>query len=282
MDDFDFTQFPDFPELFPDLSDDLFDQPVTEDQDGIIECPFLATRDMVLFPQMVMPLFVGRERSLAAINAANKSRENLIVAAQRDNNIADPKEVDLFAIGTEASIGRILRMPDDTTSVLAQGRRRVEILGFTQWDPYIRVRARIVEEIGSWQPNTEALMRAVLALFEKVVDLNYNLPEETYTYALNLDEPGWLADFIASTLPVPVSTRQEVLEILDSHERLQTISILLARELEVLELEGEIQSQVQQEVDRSHREHFLREQMRIIQGELGELDVFVQELVELQ
>ncbi|MBP9501849.1 MAG: endopeptidase La [Candidatus Promineofilum sp.] len=282
MDDFDFTQFPDFPELFPDLSDDLFDQPVTEDQDGIIECPFLATRDMVLFPQMVMPLFVGRERSLAAINAANKSRENLIVAAQRDNNIADPKEVDLFAIGTEASIGRILRMPDDTTSVLAQGRRRVEILGFTQWDPYIRVRARIVEEIGSWQPNTEALMRAVLALFEKVVDLNYNLPEETYTYALNLDEPGWLADFIASTLPVPVSTRQEVLEILDSHERLQTISILLARELEVLELEGEIQSQVQQEVDRSHREHFLREQMRIIQGELGELDVFGQELGELQ
>ncbi len=282
MDDFDFTQFPDFPELFPDLSDDLFDQPVTEDQDGIIECPFLATRDMVLFPQMVMPLFVGRERSLAAINAANNNRENLIVAAQRDNNIADPKEVDLFAIGTEASIGRILRMPDDTTSVLAQGRRRIEILGFTQWDPYIRVRARIVEEIGSWQPNTEALMRAVLALFEKVVDLNYNLPEETYTYALNLDEPGWLADFIASTLPVPVSTRQEVLEILDPHERLQTISILLARELEVLELEGEIQSQVQQEVDRSHREHFLREQMRIIQGELGELDVFGQELGELQ
>ncbi len=282
MDDFDFTQFPDFPELFPDLSDDLFDQPVTEDQDGIIECPFLATRDMVLFPQMVMPLFVGRERSLAAINAANNNRENLIVAAQRDNNIADPKEVDLFAIGTEASIGRILRMPDDTTSVLAQGRRRIEILGFTQWDPYIRVRARIVEEIGSWQPNTEALMRAVLALFEKVVDLNYNLPEETYTYALNLDEPGWLADFIASTLPVPVNTRQEVLEILDPHERLQTISILLARELEVLELEGEIQSQVQQEVDRSHREHFLREQMRIIQGELGELDVFGQELGELQ
>ena len=282
MDDFDFSQFPDFPELFPELGDDLFDQPVTQDNDGIIECPFLALRDVVLFPQMVMPLFIGRERSLAAINAANNGQENLIVAAQRENDAVDPEQDGLFAIGTEASIGRVLRMPDESTSVLAQGRRRVEILGFTQWNPYIRVRARIVDEIDAWRPNTEALMRAVLALFEKVVGLNHNLPEEAYTYALNLDEPGWLADFVASTLPVPVATRQNVLEILDAHERLQTISVLLAKELEVLELEDEIQNQVQQEVDRSHREHFLREQMRIIQGELGELDVFGQELNELR
>ena len=282
MDDFDFSQFPDFPELFPELGDDLFDQPVTQDKNGIIECPFLALRDVVLFPQMVMPLFIGRERSLAAINAANSGRENLIVAAQRDNDAVDPGQEGLFAIGTEASIGRVLRMPDESTSVLAQGRRRVEILKFTQWNPYVRVRARIIEETNDWRPNTEALMRAVLALFEKVVGLNHNLPEEAYTYALNLDEPGWLADFVASTLPVPVSTRQSVLEILDAHERLQTISVLLAKELEVLELEDEIQSQVQQEVDRSHREHFLREQMRIIQGELGELDVFGQELNELR
>ncbi len=282
MDDFDFNQFPDFPELFPELGDELFDQPITADKDGLIECPFLALRDVVLFPQMVMPLFIGRERSLAAINAANNNRENLIVAAQRDNNALDPEADELFAIGTEASIGRVLRMPDETTSVLAQGRRRVEILQFTQWTPYIRVRARVITEIEDWQPNTEALMRAVLALFEKVVGLNHNLPEEAYTYALNLDEPGWLADFIASALPVPVATRQEVLEILNTHERLQAISVLLAKELDVLELEDEIQSQVQQEVDRSHREHFLREQMRIIQGELGELDVFGQELSELR
>ncbi len=282
MDDFDFSQFPDFPELFPELGDDLFDQPVTQDKNGIIECPFLALRDVVLFPQMVMPLFIGRERSLAAINAANIGHENLIVAAQRDNDAVDPGQEGLFAIGTEASIGRVLRMPDESTSVLAQGRRRVEILKFTQWNPYVRVRARIVDEVDTWRPNTEALMRAVLALFEKVVGLNHNLPEEAYTYALNLDEPGWLADFVASTLPVPVATRQNVLEILDAHERLQTISVLLAKELEVLELEDEIQNQVQQEVDRSHREHFLREQMRIIQGELGELDVFGQELNELR
>ena len=282
MDDFDFTQFPDFPELFPELSDDLFDQPMTQDRNGYIECPFLPLRDVVLFPQMVMPLFIGRERSLAAINAANRNHENLIVAAQRDNDALDPEQSDLFTIGTEATIGRVLRMPDDTTSVLAQGRRRVEIVEFTQWEPYIRARARVIEETESWKPNTEALMRAVLALFEKVVSLNHSLPEEAYTYALNLGEPGWLADFVASTLPVAVATRQEIIEIIDAHERLQTISILLAKELDVLELEDDIQSQVQQEVDRSHREHFLREQMRVIQGELGELDVFGQEISELR
>lgn len=282
MDDFDFSQFPDFPELFPDLGEDIFDQPVTKDKDGIIECPFLALRDIVMFPQMVMPLFIGRERSLAAINAANTRRENLIVATQRDSNVVDPGESGFFEIGTETTIGRLLRMPDESTSVLAQGRRRVEILEFTQWTPYIRVRARVIEDVEEWKANTEALMRAVLALFEKVVELNHNLPEEAYTYALNLDEPGWLADFIASTLPVPFPIRQQILEILEPHTRLQTISVLLAKELDVLELEDEIQSQVQQEVDRSHREHFLREQMRIIQGELGELDVFGQELSELR
>ncbi|MBK7217876.1 MAG: endopeptidase La [Candidatus Promineofilum sp.] len=282
MDDFDYSQFPDFPELFPELSGDLFDQPLTKDRNGLIECPFLPLRDVVLFPQMVMPLFIGRERSLAAIKAANRNHENLIVAAQRDNDALDPEEDDLFGIGTEATIGRVLRMPDDTTSVLAQGRRRVEIVAYTQWEPYIRVRARVIPEPTEWQASTEALMRAVLALFEKVVGLNSSLPEEAYTYALNLDEPGWLADFVASTLPVPIATRQEIIEMLEPHERLQMISVLLAKELDVLELEDEIQSQVQQEVDRSHREHFLREQMRVIQGELGELDVFAQELDELR
>lgn len=282
MDDFDFTQYPDFPELFPELGDELFDLPITEDRNGIIECPFLPLRDIVMFPQMVMPLFIGRERSLAAINAANNNHENIIVAAQRNNEDLDPDEDGIYTIGTEASIGRVLRMPDETTTVLAQGRRRVEIIEFTQWVPYIRARARVVVEPSEWHPTTEALMRAVLALFEKVIALNRNLPEDAYTYALNLDEPGWLADFIASSLPVPVTTRQEIMEILDPYQRLQTISVMLAKELDVLELEDEIQSQVQQEVDRSHREHFLREQMRVIQGELGELDVFGQELNELR
>ncbi len=280
--DFDFNQIPDLLGAFPGLEDDIFPDKETEARDGFIECPFLPLRDVVLYPQMVMPLFVGRERSLAALMAANKGDENLIVAAQKDLEVLEPRMQDIFSIGTEIAIGRILRMPDDTTSVLAQGRRRVQIVEFTQWDPYIRVRARVIDEVDDWQPTTEALMRAVLALFEKFVFLNRNVPEDAYTFALNIDQPGWLADFVVSTLLIQIDARQEILETFDPTERLQKVSIILAKELNVLELEDEIQSQVQQEVDKSQREYFLREQMRVIQGELGELDVFSEEIGELR
>jgi ATP-dependent Lon protease len=281
-DDFEFDQIPDFLATFPDLKTTVFPERETHAEDGIIECPFLALRDVVLYPQMVMPLFVGRERSLAAIKAAVANDENLIVSAQRDAELQDPLFHDIYVMGTEIVMGRTLRLPDDTVSVLAQGRRRVELIEFTQFEPYVRARARVIDEIPDWQENTEALMRAVLTLFEKVVALNRNIPEDAYTYALNIGEPGWIADFVASTLFLPLETRQDVLETLDPTERLQKISLVLAKELSVLEMEDEIHSQVQQEVDRSQREFFLREQMRVIQGELGELDVFAQEISELR
>ncbi len=281
-DDFDFAQYPDFLETVPGLENDLFEIQSTPDEDGYIDCPFLPLRDIVLFPQMVMPLFVGRERSLAAIQAAIKNGENLIVSAQKDSGILAPGVGDIYAVGTEITIGKALRMPDDSNSVLGQGRHRVEIVEFTQWDPYIRARARFIHEPIEWQRNTEALMRAVTTLFEKVVELNRHMPEDAYTFAINIDEPGWLADFVAATLNLPLATRQEILETIDPTNRLQKMSIALAKELDVLELEDKIHSQVQQEVEQSQREHFLREQMRVIQGELGEGDIFTKELHELR
>lgn len=281
--DFDFDQYPDFLDAMPGLGSELFpDKELEEDAEGFIDCAFLPLRDIVLFPQMVMPLFIGRERSLEAVRAAVAKDENLIVATQRDSDILDPGLSDIHPIGTEITIGKALRMPDNSTSVLAQGRRRVEIVEFTQWDPYIRVRARPVREPMEWDRNTEALMRAVITLFEKMVSLNRNMPEDAYTFAINIDEPGWLADFIASTLNVPVDTRQDILETIDPNQRLQKISIVVAKELDVLELENQIHTRVQQEVDKSQREHFLREQMRVIQGELGEADVFAQEINEVR
>lgn len=281
-DDFDLTQYPDFLDAVPGLDSEMFELYNLPDQDGYIDCPFLPLRDIVLFPQMVMPLFVGRERSLAAIQAAIANQENLVVAAQKDSNVLLPGVNDIYTIGTEISIGKALRMPDDSNSVLGQGRHRIEIVEFTQWDPYIRVRARIIQEPMEWQRNTEALMRAVTTLFEKVVNLNRNMPEDAYTFAINIDEPGWLADFVASTLNLSLETRQDMLETIDPTARLQKMSIALAKELDVLELEDQIHSQVQQEVERTQREHFLREQMRVIQGELGEGDIFTQELHELR
>ncbi len=281
-DDYSFDQIPDFLAAFPDLDTEIFAERDTATEDGFIECPFLPLRDVVLFPQMVMPLFVGRERSLLAVKAATTNDENLIVAAQHDAEDVEPGFDDMYVIGTEITTGRILRLPDETTSVLAQGRRRVELVEFTQLYPYIRVRARVIEEPSEWQENTEPLMRAVLTLFEKVVVLNRNIPDDAYTYALNMNQPGWLADFVVSALLLPLEARQEMLETFEATERLQKISLILAKELNVLELEDEIHSQVQQEVDRSQREYFLREQMRVIQGELGEMDVFTQEMEELK
>ncbi len=283
-DDFDFPQYPDFLDAMPGLQDDLFnsDEETELNEDGFIECAFLPLRDIVLFPQMVMPLFVGREKSLAAVQAAVDGGEKLIVATQRDSDILEPTAADIYTLGTEVAIGKALKMPDNSTSVLAQGRRRIKLVEFTQWEPYIRVRAHIVHEPLEWDRNVEALMRAVVTLFEKMVTLNRNMPDDALAFAINIGEPGWLADFVASTLSIPVTERQEMLETLDPAVRLQKVSIVLAKELDMLELEDKIHSQVQQEVDRSQREHFLREQMRVIQGELGEMDVFAQELSELR
>jgi ATP-dependent Lon protease len=252
------------------------------DENGLIEAVLIPLRDMVIYPNMVAPLFVGRDRSMAAIAAAQANEQTVIGVGQVDPSVPDPKPDDLFVFGTEMALGRLMRMPDGTTSVLAQGRRRVEIVEFTKTENYYRVKARPVFENNKKTRETEALMRAVLALFEKCAQLNRNLPEEAYIYAMNVDEPGWLADLIASSLDLNVEERQSILELIDPMERLHRISVLLGRELDVLELEEQINSQVQQEVDRNQREVYLREQMRVIQSELGEADIFQQELNELR
>jgi len=250
--------------------------------DETIEAPLLPLRDMVMFPRMVTPLFVGRDRSMEAVEVANARGEPLITVAQRDVDVLEPSPEDLFTFGTEVDIGRTLRMPDGTISILSQGLQRVQIVEYLHLEPYIRVRALPVFDTTDKTPLTEALMRAVLALFEKVVRLNRNLPDEVYVFAMNVDEPGWLADLVAQALDLKVNERQEVLEALDVAARLQRISVLLAKELDVLELEDHIQSQVQQELDRTQREYFLREQMKVIQSELGETDVYTREVNDLR
>ncbi len=278
----DFLQYANF---FDDLTD--FDEQVLSDldyepEDGIIECPFVPLRDLVLFPQMVMPLFVGRDRSLAAVQAAVANGERLVVATQRDADVTDPLSNDIYTIGTETSINRFLKMPDQSNSVLVQGRRRVEIIEYVQWKPYIRVRARILHEPDGWTEETEALMRTAIDIYERVVALSRKIPEDAYAFALNIDEPGWLSDFIASTLEGPVDLRQSILETIDATLRLNRVTVILAKEFDVLQLEDQIHSRVQQEIDKTQREHFLREQMRAIQGELGEMDVFAQEIEEIR
>ncbi|MBI3286422.1 MAG: LON peptidase substrate-binding domain-containing protein, partial [Chloroflexi bacterium] len=235
--------------------------------------PVLAVRDTIIFPHMVVPLFVGRDQSLRAVQAASEAQQPLLIVAQKEAEIQEPGPEDLYSVGTLAAVSRVLRIPDGSTSVLIEGRQRAQIDEFTQTRPYLRARATPLLSIETARPPVlEALMRACLALFEKCVHLSQNLPEEALVTAMNADEPGWLADVIASTLNLPIAQRQEILETLEPSVRLQRLSILLAKEVEVLELENKIQTQVQEEVEKNQREYLLREQMRVIQSELGEMD----------
>ena len=246
------------------------------------EYPVLALHDTVVFPNLVTPLFVGRDRSVWAVEAAEAMQRPLLVVAQRDPELTDPTLSDLYAVGTSVDIGRVLRMPDGSTTMLVQGIERVRIVELIDTEPYLRVRGVPLYEDERHDMASEALMRAVLALFEKVVSLNPNLPEDAYVAALNEKEPGSLADLMAHILDLELAQRQELLETLDANVRLQKLSIILGQELDVLELEDRIQNQVQSELDKSQREYYLREQLRAIQTELGEGDETQRELGELK
>ncbi|MBE7513865.1 MAG: endopeptidase La [Anaerolineales bacterium] len=252
------------------------------DKDGFIEAILVPLRGLVLYPNMVTPLFIGRERTLEAIKEAQKQGKTVIGVGQLDPDQNDPTPDDLYSVGTEIALGRLMKMPDNSISVLAQGRRRVKVVEITKGERFLMVKARPIQGRVPRSPAVDGLMRAVTTMFEKCIQINRNLPEEALIYAMNISEPGWLADLIISTLNLSLDERQEFLELFDSRDRLARVSEVLGRELNVLEIEEEINAQVQMEADRNQREAYLREQMRVIQNELGEGDPFQQDVDELR
>ena len=249
---------------------------------GLIECAVLPLRDVVLYPNMVTPLFISQETTLQAVEAAARAGLTMIAITQLDPEAETPGPGDFYTVGTEVAVGRLMHIPDGSTSVLTQGRRRIQVMELIPEGEGWRARGKPVDESAERGKETTALMRAVRTLFEKCVQLNRSLPEEAYVYAVNIEEPGWLADLVASALSLSVAERQDILETFDPILRLQRISVMLGRELDVLELEDHIHLQVQSEVDRSQREMYLREQMKAIQTELGEADAWAQELNDLR
>ena len=247
-----------------------------------LRLPVLPLINTVVYPQVGISLYVTRDASIRAVEEAANRNLSLLVVAQRDPGKEDVNADDLYTIGTEATVGRILKLPDGHTNVLVQGVRRVRILAFDQVNPYLVARVEPIEENLDKPLTTEALMRAVLSLFDKCVKASKTLPEEHFIAAMNVDEPGRLADLIASSLDLSMAQRQDLLETLDPAERLEKINIHLNRELELLDLQNRIHSQVQQEVDKSQREFFLREQLKAIQKELGETDTFTKDLSDLR
>ncbi|PKN85815.1 MAG: endopeptidase La [Chloroflexi bacterium HGW-Chloroflexi-8] len=252
-----------------------------EDENGEFECMAIILRELVIFPKMVTPIFVTPGINQNSIAEAHYRFET-IIALYVDEENTEENVTDFLPIATEVAVGRLLAMPDGNHSALLQGRRRVELIEILQQEPVLKVRVKVVKENDKVDRKSKALIRTSLDLFEKCVHLDRSLPEEAHLFAVNIQEPSWLSDMISSAISLPLNIRQKLLLCTDPKDRLKILNKILAQELDVLELEDEIQTKVQSEVDKSQREYYLREQLRAIQNELGETDMFVSEIVELR
>jgi ATP-dependent Lon protease len=236
--------------------------------------PVLPVRDTVLFPHAVLPLTVGRESSVQLINSLGEDK-TIIVVAQREARVDSPQPSDLYTVGTSAVVHKVVKMPNQSLFVFAEGLERVRLGEFTQLAPFMRSYYSAMPEATAPAATSEieALQRNVLTLFQQIVAGSPTLSDELSTVAMNIDEPGRLVDFIASSLPsLSTPDKQDTLETLDVHVRLEKINQHLAKELEVQQLRNKIQSEVQDRVQQTQREYYLREQMKAIQKELGEQD----------
>jgi ATP-dependent Lon protease len=236
--------------------------------------PVLPVRDTVLFPHAVLPLTVGRESSVQLINSLGEDK-TIIVVAQREARVDSPQPSDLYTVGTSAVVHKVVKMPNQSLFVFAEGLERIRLGEFTQLTPFMSAHYSTVPEGAApvVTSEIEALQRNVLTLFQQIVAGSPTLSDELSTVAMNIDEPGRLVDFIASSLPsLSTPDKQDTLETLDIHVRLEKINQHLAKELEVQQLRNKIQSEVQDRVQQTQREYYLREQMKAIQKELGEQD----------
>src|SRR3989449_5394979 len=233
----------------------------------------LPVRDTVLFPHAVLPLTVGRESSVQLINSLGDDK-TIVVVAQREARVDAPQPSDLYAVGTLAVVHKVVKMPNQSLFVFAEGMERVRVVEFTQLTPFMRGRVESVpESIPPTSSELEALQRNVLTLFQQIVAGSPTLSDQLSTVAMNIEEAGRLVDFIASSLPsLSTADKQDTLETTDVRIRLEKINQHLAKELEVQQLRNKIQSEVQDRVQQTQREYYLREQMKAIQKELGEQD----------
>jgi ATP-dependent Lon protease len=245
--------------------------------------PILPVRDTVLFPHAVLPLTVGRESSVNLINSLGDDK-TIVVVAQREARVDVPQPSDLYAIGTLAVVHKVVKMPNQSLFVFAEGLERVKITEYTQIQPFMRGTVESIAEVPPLKtPEEEALQRNVLTLFQQIVAGSPTLSDELSTVAMNIEDPGRLVDFVASSLPsLSTSDKQEVLETTDVRVRLEKINQHLAKELEVQQLRNKIQSEVQDRVQQTQREYYLREQMKAIQKELGEADETTRDAEELR
>ncbi|MEJ5329025.1 MAG: endopeptidase La [Desulfobaccales bacterium] len=244
--------------------------------------PLLPLRDIVVFPHMVVPLFIGRERSIAALDHAMGQDKYVLLCTQKDARRDEPKESEIHRVGTLAAILQMLRLPDGTVKVLIEGKYRAYVRQYLPSPHFFQVEAEELHEVWEPSPEAEALRRAVVESFETYCKLNKKVPQEALQSVAGLEDPGRLADSVAGHLAVKTEEKQALLENLDPVKRLERVLTLLNQENEVLTIEHRIKNRVKKQMEKTQREYYLNEQMRAIQKEMGEKEDLKSEIQELE
>ena len=244
--------------------------------------PILPLRELVVYPYLVLPLIISSRRSIQLMDDILVKDKLLGAVAQKDAKIEEPKSENLYQVGSAAVVLKMLKFPDNTERVIIQGVRRIKIKRFLQLEPYMTAEVEPLYDIFVYSDELEALMKNVVNQFTKYISLNPSLPDEMKIAVLNIKEPGKLADFVISNLDSKLPDKQAVLETLEVKERLEKVTLLLNKELEILKMGSRIQSQIESEVSKTQREFFLRQQLKAIQKELGIGDERTMEIQEFK
>jgi ATP-dependent Lon protease len=232
--------------------------------------PILPLRDIVVFPYMVVPLFVGRERSVRALESVMQEDQEILLVTQKDASLEEPKARDLYTIGTLGRIMQLLKLPDGTVKILVEGHSRARILRFSEEKDFFQGSIEILEEIPGDSTENEALMRTAVSLFEQYLKLNTKIPPDLLLSVSKIDQPEKLADTLASHLAIRVSEKQDILEISNVNDRLERVCAHMEGEITILQTEKRIRGRVKRQMEKSQREYYLNEQMKAIQKELGD------------
>ena len=249
---------------------------------GPVRVPLLPLRDIIVFPHMVVPLFVGRQRSIKALEEATQKQSLIFLSSQKDAKTNDPSEDDIYKIGTLGSVVQMLKLPDGTVKVLIEGKRRARVARFIANPDFFLVDVDEAPEVVERNTEVEALIREVHSTFENYVKLKKKIPPEMVMSVSSIDDPGRLADTIVAHLGIKIEDRQNLLETFSAAERLEKVLGHMRAEIEILEVERRIRSRVKKQMERSQKEYYLNEQMRAIQKELGEKDEFKNEIQEIE
>ncbi len=244
--------------------------------------PVLPLKGGVLFPNAMMPITIGQERSIRLIDEALIKDKTIAVVSVKNQDVEVPQPEDLYAVGCLASIAKMMKLKDEHMSVLVQGQSRIRISEYIQGTPYLQARIEVINEEFDRDVETDALMVSIKNLFQRAVELSPNIPSEVGFIVMNMDDPRTLADMIAANFNISVTERQGILELIDIKKRLERVTAILNKELQVLELGSKIQGELKKEMDKHQRDYYLREQLKAIRRELGEEDERTVEARELQ